>query len=337
MSSLYQRGGVYWIQYYLRGKRIQRTLGTRSEREAILAQRQIDAALAGDLDVLGGGKARLGDVIDAYRQYAEKYYGRVLDTLEQALVRLGAHADLDAESFGPKALRRLRDGLVAEGLARSTINGYVGAIKRVFKWAVSEEMIPPATYQALASVTGLTVGRCDAVEPEPVGPVAVEAVEATCAVLDKDTADVLWLQMYTGARPGEILKLRPCDIDRSGEIWEATLKAHKTAHKGRARTLYFGPRAQEILKPRMLTFMQDVPMFRMTETALRSRVYRGCARAGVARWHPNQLRHTAATLVRKAYGLEAAQVILGHASADMTQIYAEKNADAARAVIKEIG
>ena len=33
-------------------------------------------------------------------------------------------------------------------------------------------------------------------------------------------------------------------------------------------------------------------------------------------WHPNQLRHTHGTRVRKEYGLEAAQVVLGHARAD---------------------
>ena len=30
------------------------------------------------------------------------------------------------------------------------------------------------------------------------------------------------------------------------------------------------------------------------------------------RWSPNQLRHAAATEVRKQFGLEAAQIILGH-------------------------
>jgi integrase len=55
------------------------------------------------------------------------------------------------------------------------------------------------------------------------------------------------------------------------------------------------------------------------------------------RWSPNQLRHTRATEVRKKYGLEAAQVILGHASADVTQIYAERDADKARQVSLEIG
>jgi integrase len=52
---------------------------------------------------------------------------------------------------------------------------------------------------------------------------------------------------------------------------------------------------------------------------------------------PNQLRHTAATEIREKFGLEAAQVVLGHASADITQVYAERNQKLAAEVIKQIG
>lgn len=55
------------------------------------------------------------------------------------------------------------------------------------------------------------------------------------------------------------------------------------------------------------------------------------------RWAPNQLRHTFATEVRKAHGLEAAQVLLGHARADVTQVYAERNLTLASRVASEIG
>ncbi len=43
-------------------------------------------------------------------------------------------------------------------------------------------------------------------------------------------------------------------------------------------------------------------------------------------WHANQLRHSKATEVRRQFGLEAAQVSLGHAKADVTQVYAERDA-----------
>lgn len=55
------------------------------------------------------------------------------------------------------------------------------------------------------------------------------------------------------------------------------------------------------------------------------------------RWSPNQLRHTAATEIRKRYGLEGAQVTLGHASADVTQVYAERDLALAATIMREVG
>ncbi|MCH8881588.1 MAG: tyrosine-type recombinase/integrase [Planctomycetes bacterium] len=55
------------------------------------------------------------------------------------------------------------------------------------------------------------------------------------------------------------------------------------------------------------------------------------------RWHPNQLRHTSGTKVRKQFGLEAAQVHLGHAKANTTEIYAERNLELAREIARQIG
>ncbi|MEX2174602.1 MAG: site-specific integrase [Pirellulaceae bacterium] len=54
-------------------------------------------------------------------------------------------------------------------------------------------------------------------------------------------------------------------------------------------------------------------------------------------WHPNRLRHSAATEIRKRFGLEAAQVTLGHSAADVTQIYAERDLEKAAAVMAQIG
>jgi len=55
------------------------------------------------------------------------------------------------------------------------------------------------------------------------------------------------------------------------------------------------------------------------------------------RWAPNQLRHSYATKVRKAHGLEAVQVLLGHSRADVTQVYAERNESLAITVASKIG
>lgn len=55
------------------------------------------------------------------------------------------------------------------------------------------------------------------------------------------------------------------------------------------------------------------------------------------RWSPNRLRHSAGTEIRKRFGLEAAQVILGHVSADVTQIYAERDLAKAVEIMREVG
>ncbi|MDY0169431.1 MAG: site-specific integrase [Thermoguttaceae bacterium] len=57
----------------------------------------------------------------------------------------------------------------------------------------------------------------------------------------------------------------------------------------------------------------------------------------VPTWAPNQLRHSAGTEIRKKFGLEAAQVTLGHAKANVTEVYAERDLKLATEVAKRIG
>ena len=57
----------------------------------------------------------------------------------------------------------------------------------------------------------------------------------------------------------------------------------------------------------------------------------------IPHWHPNQLRHSAATAIRKQFGLEGAQIILGHSKADVTQIYAERDTKLAADIARKIG
>ncbi len=70
----------------------------------------------------------------------------------------------------------------------------------------------------------------------------------------------------------------------------------------------------------------------------RRAIARACRRAGVAIWHPNQLRHSAATEIRRRFGLEAAQLVLGHSSALVTEaVYAERDAAIVQRIMSEMG
>lgn len=59
--------------------------------------------------------------------------------------------------------------------------------------------------------------------------------------------------------------------------------------------------------------------------------------AGVKPWTPNQLRHLKATELRRQFGLEASQIALGHKRADVTQIYAERDAARLREIAEKTG
>ena len=58
--------------------------------------------------------------------------------------------------------------MIRAGNCRSEINRRVGRIVRMFKWGVSEELVPPLVYEALRTVPGLRKGRSGAREKPPV-------------------------------------------------------------------------------------------------------------------------------------------------------------------------
>lgn len=66
-------------------------------------------------------------------------------------------------------------------------------------------------------------------------------------------------------------------------------------------------------------------------------IRRACRKAELPVWKPNQLRHSTGTRVRKTYGIEAAQVILGHSKADVSQVYAGRDYELAKKIAAEIG
>lgn len=241
---------------------------------------------------------------------------------------------------------------------------------------MSQELVPPSVFQALATVPGLRRGRTEAREPQRIAPVAESIVDATLPHLPRIVADMVRLQRLTGARPGEVCILRPCDVDRSGDVWAYRPASHKTEHHGRERIIFIGPKAQAILAPYLLRAAdaycfspreaveaqnaqrrekRQSPMTPSQSRRRRKRkpvrapgdcytvhsygraITRACDAAEVDVWMPNRLRHSAATEIRSRFGLEAAATVLGHAQANVTQIYAERDLTKAAAIMREVG
>ncbi len=345
-----------------------------------------------------------------YYKFAKGYYQRNGKcTGETPSIRIALrflrewYSKTPAVEFGPLSLKSLRQRMIDENHSRSYVNSQINRIKRMFKWAVAEELIPSSVSQGLTAVTGLRLGRCGARETEPILPVDELTVEQTLPYLTSVVADMVCIQRLTGMRPAEVCLLRPYDLDKAAEVWVYKPATHKTEHHGRTRTIFIGPQAQAILL-RYLARASDEYCFRpcdseakrlsaksearvtplsygnrpgtnrkrkpkkgpgnwYTTHSYRRAIHYACDKAfphpdlgskvrsvmtaiQVAnlkkwqsdhRWSPNQLRHAAATEVRKQFGLEAAQIILGHSAADVTQVYAERDLAKGLEVARLIG
>ena len=94
-------------------------------------------------------------------------------------------------------------------------------------------------------------------------------VEATLEYLPKVVADLVRFQRLTGCRPGEALQLRPCDVDRTTDVWIFRPNSHKTEHHGRERLVMIGRRAQGLL----LKFLARDPANNINNAAIGSKAH----------------------------------------------------------------
>jgi integrase len=324
----------------------------------------------------------VNEVILAYLRHADSYYvknGR--PTIEPGNIRLAVrplrtlYGYVPLREFGPVALKAVRGAMVEAGICRSEINRRVGRIVRLFKWAVSEELVPASVHEALRTVTGLRRGRSDVRESDPVTPVADAAVDAIKPHVSRQVWAMIELQRLTGMRSGEVVSMRATDLDTSGKVWTYTPARHKTEHHGRQRRVSLGPQAQAVLKA-WLRADPTAPLFSpaeaMAERRARMRADRAtkvqpsqadrrkrrprkrpgeaytpesyrrsianaCKRAGVEPWHPHQLRHSAATRLRRDFGLDVTRAVLGHSSPAVTEVYAELDMAKAAEAMGRVG
>jgi integrase len=162
------------------------------------------------------------------------------------------------------------------------------------------------------------------------------------------------LQRWTGMRPGEVVRLKPEMFaePEPGLLVADFGAAHKMAYRRRSRRVGFPPAAVEIVRPWLDTAAATGSgwVFRSTGRrnsrrgdrpfqvrSLGAAVRKAARAAGVPPWFPNQVRHRFATDVRERHGLDAAQLLLDHASVTTTQVYAEV-ADRRRVeLVKQLG
>jgi integrase len=219
---------------------------------------------------------------------------------------------------------------------------------------------------------GLQKDRCEVRESEPVRPVALTDVVAVKPHIARPLWGAIQFQIATASRPGEALRLRLGDVDRSGEVWVYRPGSHKTQHHGKKRIILIGPKGQGVVQEHLQSTDPDTYVFAVPGTegkkhyrrdSYTNAIKRACEiafkmpkelrklkedapedlreKAAAWRaehcWHPHQLRHTAGTTVRASSDAETAQIVLGVSKMDVMEIYAERDLLKAAEIVKRIG
>lgn len=260
---------------------------------------------------------------------------------------------------GPKSKRRYK---------RSSVLRVRAFVERCWRWGVEAGRVPGVRLTEFAAVS--PPRRAECLPDERRRPVPAATVRATLARLNAAAAAAVRLAWWTGARVEEVAKLRASQVKLSGvietpfdvrldlgrfkgKVWAAVLVEHKS-DRLHDRVLFFGPKAQIVLKPLLAAATPGGYLFRpaaakLAQSAaqralrhpaskgslkplqgdraarkpgphysagsLRKAVQRAAKAAGVASWYPRQLRQAfARRMISKGVTDADVACCLGHES-----------------------
>lgn len=296
----------------------------------------------------------VNELVAAYLDYCDVYYAprrHGKDTLARVSNALSyltkAYGPTLALEFGPKALKAVRQRMVAKRWSRTFVNACVRILIRCFRWGVSEEMIGPAVLAALEAVEPLSKGMPGVKEGKVRLDVSADVFWKTMEHLHEPLKSVAIVQWQSGMRPGEVLTMRPADLDRREAIWVYRPREHKCDWRGQGREVLLDDVCQKILAPLLdrdpEAYIFDpataprsrVPHGCYVDSAYRQAVWRACLMAGVPKWTPYQLRHGAATRLSALYGQDIARRLLGQKSLQSVSGYDHLDLGPAREALRK--
>ena len=242
------------------------TSTSKAEYDRVISEWLANGRRLPDKQSTGRPDITVSELIAGYWRNATKYYVKNgTPTSEQWHIKLAMrhlrrlYGSTPASTFGPLALKAVRQAMIEQGNCRTSVNGYIDRIKRMFKWATENELVLPDVYQGLRAIAGLRRGRSTARETEPVRPVPDVFVDAIRPYVSRQVWAMIEIQRLAGLRPGEVALMRASDIDMTGSIWHFRPESHKTEHHGHNRVVELGPRAQQVirtfLKPELDAFL----------------------------------------------------------------------------------
>lgn len=226
------------------------------------------------------GGTTLARALTEFRKWAPTHYtdNRAIARFDAVIAAaIAAHGETPADQFDGQGVEDVRTVLTSRKpeLSRGYINCLIRALKTAFAWMKRRKIVCANTLAEVRQVKALMAGDGGR-ETTPIPPVEDWVVEATRRECSCTIRAMIDLQRLTGMRPGELCRMRRCDVSTSmaevlpipGQrrtikaveaegvpIWRYVPSKHKNLHRGKMRIVPIGPDAQKVLLP----FLERAP------------------------------------------------------------------------------
>ncbi|EGO96283.1 site-specific integrase [Acidiphilium sp. PM] len=325
VGSIVERpSGGFQAKVRLKGQPAQfRTFATKAEARRWIAEVETDMKRGAFQRDRSAGMT-MGDAIDAWAaakrddlKHFDVEEARI-NRLKRFVIDLGTKAggqplrgrivDIGVSRLDVDHIESLIDGLEEAEYAGRTIAQYLSIIQRSWAKAMRRPaaMCPTRAAQNRPKIAGHRTRRLQDDEEARL-----------LAASSHDFRAVIRFALGTCARQSEIAGLTWRDVDLNRRI--ATLRDTKN---GEPRTLPLSPEMHDLLVS-LEGRDRDTPIFGMTPEAIKRRMIRATARAGISDLHFHDLRHEAISRLFEHTDLTDMEImsISGHKSVQMLRTY----------------
>lgn len=315
MSTWEDAKGRRHVGIMVNGKRVHRVLPEgASAGDAKLVEAELRSAVARSptKTVRIPGDPSMMQILALYVEHAQTL--RSADTSTHHAKRLWPWAEKykasQAQEFSDHAIKDMRDAY-----AHATVNRSLACAKKGLELAWRQRLTPE-NY-------GLRI-RLLTVNNKREVFLTVEQVRQIAAHCSEQAQAAIWFALLTGARRGEIFKIKPEHIGTDTIMLPAS---HTKTNRMRVIPII----------PALRPWLEHFPLT-MTVDGAKSAWRRGRVAAGMEHVNFHDLRHSCASIMLGlGVDLYTISKVLGHSSVQTTQRYAHLQVDAQRAALEKLG
>jgi integrase len=326
--TLYQRGRVWYLTFYVRGRRVQESTGTsdrkKAEKFCALRLSEIERGVYSQ-----SAKITLAQFGQQYTDYAKankRSWLRDEQILKHLNAVLGSSQLVDIGALQIEQYKRHR---LQQSASPATVNREVALVKHMFNKADHWQL-----YFGRNPVRGVKFLEEDNLQVRFLSAVEEEDLLRCCSPY---LQDLVTFALNTGLRLGEILNLKWKEVDLENALVKMLVQKNR-----RMLEVPLNERAAAVVHGwyglRKCEYVFYNPETGEQWKDLWLGLKKACRAAGLddVTWHT--FRHTfASRLTRAGVDLVTVKELLGHSTISVTMRYAHTNRDAKQKAVRLIG